>query len=134
MSELRRYFAEIGRKGGAKSRRALDSETARRMVARREARRAAKRAAGISKLPPGTPADTSVAAQALQDALWRRASPSEKLMQVARLSRMVEQLSIAGLRQRHPADGEEALVYRRAELRLGPELASRVYRAGRDLT
>lgn len=134
MSELRRYFAEIGRKGGAKSRRALDSETARRMVAAREARRAARRAAGVSVRPPGTPADTSAAAQTVQDAIWRRTSPSEKLMHVARLSRMVERLSLAGLRQRHPTDGERDLLYRRAELRLGPTLAARVYRAERALT
>ncbi|MGH7638764.1 MAG: hypothetical protein ACREOK_14035 [Gemmatimonadaceae bacterium] len=130
MSELRRYFAEIGRKGGTRSRRALDSGTARRMVAIREARRAALRAAGTSVSLPGTPSDTSAAAQAVQDALWRRASPSEKLTQVARVFRMVERLSIAGLRQRHPADGERELLYRRAEARLGPELASRVYGAG----
>ena len=34
------YLAEIGRKGGAKSRRHLSSEDARRMVRVREARRA----------------------------------------------------------------------------------------------
>lgn len=133
MSELRRYFAEIGRKGGIKSRRSLDSGTARRMVAIREARRVARRASAASVLLPGTPADTSAAVQAVQDSLWRRASDSEKLMQVARLSRMVEQLSMAGLRQRHPTESERDLLYRRAALRLGPELASRVPRAGRDL-
>lgn len=130
MSELRRYLAEIGRKGGTRSRRELDPETARRMVAIREIRRAARRATGASVSLPGTPADTSAAAQAVQDTLWRRASTSERLMQVARLSRMVEQLAIAGLRQRHPADGERELLYRRAEVRLGPELASRVYGSG----
>ena len=35
-----RYLAEIGRKGGKKSRRKLDSEVARDMVRVREARRA----------------------------------------------------------------------------------------------
>jgi len=39
-TELSRYFAEIGRKGGATSRRTLSSETARDMVRVREARRA----------------------------------------------------------------------------------------------
>jgi hypothetical protein len=38
--DLRAYFAEIGRRGGRKSRRALDAEAARRMVRVREARRA----------------------------------------------------------------------------------------------
>lgn len=37
---IRAYLAEIGRRGGRASRRALDAETARRMVAVREARRA----------------------------------------------------------------------------------------------
>ena len=37
---IQRYLAEIGRKGGRKSRRRLDSETARAMVRVREARRA----------------------------------------------------------------------------------------------
>lgn len=38
--EIRDYLARIGRQGGLKSRRTLDSTTARRMVAVREARRA----------------------------------------------------------------------------------------------
>lgn len=40
---VRDYLARIGRAGGKKSRRALDSDTARRMVAVREARRAYRR-------------------------------------------------------------------------------------------
>ena len=39
-STIRRYLAEIGRRGGRKSRRKLDPETARAMVRVREARRA----------------------------------------------------------------------------------------------
>ena len=38
--EIKKYLAEIGRRGGRKSRRTLDSETARSMVRVREARRA----------------------------------------------------------------------------------------------
>ena len=37
---IRKYLAEIGRKGGARSRRSLDAEQARAMVRGREARRA----------------------------------------------------------------------------------------------
>ncbi len=37
---IREYLAEIGRRGGQKSRRNLDPETARNMVRVREARRA----------------------------------------------------------------------------------------------
>ncbi len=40
---VRAYLAEIGRRGGRKSRRALDPETARAMVRVREARRAYRR-------------------------------------------------------------------------------------------
>ena len=40
---VRSYLAEIGRRGGRKSRRTLDSETARTMVRIREARRAYRR-------------------------------------------------------------------------------------------
>lgn len=42
-NNVRKYLARIGRIGGVKSRRALDSATARRMVAVREARRAFRR-------------------------------------------------------------------------------------------
>ncbi len=42
MSQIRRYLAEIGVRGGRKSRRTLDSDTARQMVRVREARRAFK--------------------------------------------------------------------------------------------
>ena len=40
MPELRRYLAEIGSRGGRKSRRTLSAEAARDMVKVREARRA----------------------------------------------------------------------------------------------
>lgn len=43
MIEIRRYLAEIGARGGRKSRRALDPDTARAMVKVREARRAFRR-------------------------------------------------------------------------------------------
>ncbi len=41
--KIREYLAEIGRRGGQKSRRTLDAETARSMVRVREARRAYRR-------------------------------------------------------------------------------------------
>lgn len=43
MSQIRRYLAEIGSRGGRKSRRTLDPGTARAMVRVREARRAFRR-------------------------------------------------------------------------------------------
>ena len=100
------------------------------MVRIREARRIARRADGSARVS-GTPTDTSAAAQAVQDSLSRRASPAEKLAQVARLSRMVDLLSMAGLRQRHPTGDDELIRYLRAESRLGRELTERVYGARR---
>lgn len=41
--EVRDYLSEIGRRGGRKSRRELDSESARAMVRVREAKRAYRR-------------------------------------------------------------------------------------------
>jgi hypothetical protein len=43
MKNVHRYLAEIGARGGRKSRRALDAQTARTMVRVREARRAFRR-------------------------------------------------------------------------------------------
>ena len=43
MKEVNRYLAEIGRRGGTKSRRVLAPEAARDMVRVREARRAYRR-------------------------------------------------------------------------------------------
>jgi hypothetical protein len=73
VSHIRAYLAAIGRRGGIKSRRALDSETAKRMVAMREARRVARSlAAGVpASALDGSPSDTSAPAQAIQDALQR---------------------------------------------------------------
>ena len=128
MESLRDYLAEIGRRGGTRSRRVLEPETARRRVAIREARRAARRLERGTPPPRlgGTPADTTASAQAIQDALQRRLSPAEKLAQVARLSRMVDLLSIEGLEMRHPTATDETIRDLRAELRLGRDLAARV--------
>ena len=43
MTAVRRYLAEIGARGGRKSRRVLSADTARSMVRVREARRAFRR-------------------------------------------------------------------------------------------
>jgi hypothetical protein len=136
MSPLRKYLAEIGRRGGIRSRRVLDPETARRMVAIREARRAARRLESGAEPPHlgGIPADTTATAQAIQDALQRRLSPAEKLAQAARLSRMVDRLSIEGLRRRHPQATDATIRDLRAELRLGRDLAERVSAARPDVS
>ncbi|MBN2360296.1 MAG: hypothetical protein JXR83_12660 [Deltaproteobacteria bacterium] len=41
--KVRQYLSQIGRRGGQRSRRTLDSESARKMVLVREARRAFRR-------------------------------------------------------------------------------------------
>jgi len=129
MTSVREYMAQIGRRGGIRSRRELSPETARRMVEIREARRAARRASEAASTVrlPGTPADTTAKAQAVQDALIRRLSPTEKLEQVASMSRMVDQLAAIGLRQRHPRATEHWLRMKHAEERLGRELNAKVY-------
>ena len=106
----------------------LEPETARRMVAIREARRAVRRLNHVTPPPRlgGTPADTTADAQAVQDTLQRRLSPAEKLAQVARLSRMVDVLSVEGLKRRHPTATDDMIRDLRAELRLGRDLAARV--------
>jgi hypothetical protein len=136
MSTIRSYLAEIGRRGGIKSRRLLVPETARRMVAIREARRAARRLDNgtLSSRLAGTPADTTTAAQAVQDALQRRLSPAEKLAQVARLSRAVDLLSLEGIKRRHPTATGETIRDLRAEMRLGRDLAARVSTARPDVS
>jgi hypothetical protein len=113
----------------------LKPEMARRMVAIREARRAARR---LDRGTPaarlgGTPADTTAAAQAIQDTLLRRLSPAEKLAQVARLARMVDRLAIEGLRRRHPTATDKTIRDLHAELRLGRDLAARVTAAPRNI-
>jgi hypothetical protein len=131
VKSLKSYFAEIGRRGGIRSRRTLDPETARRMVVSRERRRMARHIATRSHneaRPDGTPADTVPAVQAIQDELTRRLSPAAKLAQVERLSRMVDQLAIQGLRVRNPDADDVTIRYLRAELRLGRDLAADMLR------
>jgi hypothetical protein len=100
------------------------------MVAIREARRLASAVSHGEVAVPrrgGTPIDTSPTVQAIQDALWLRTDPAAKLATVSRLSRMVDHLSIQGLRHRHPGADDQVILFHRAELRLGRELAARVY-------
>ena len=98
------------------------------MVVIREARRAARRLGhGTPRIRlDGTPADTTADAQAVQDVLYKRLSPGEKVAQVARLSRMVDLLSIEGLKRRHPTATDDTIRELHAELRLGRDLAARV--------
>ena len=93
MHSIRGYLAEIGRRGGMKSRRTLSRTKAQAMVRAREARRAQQRAhAGVD--------DTSAATRTVYDRLLRQMTATEKLQRVAQLSRMVQELAAAGARMR----------------------------------
>jgi hypothetical protein len=54
-------------------------------------------------------------------------SPAERLLLAARLCAAAEQLSIAGLRLRHPRASEEELHRRAGALRLGRDLTLRAF-------
>jgi hypothetical protein len=129
MSDVRRYLARIGRRGGIKSRRALAPDVAREMVRAREARRATRRRIATHLHSGGGifPADTTLVAGETQDALLRRLSASQKLRRVAELSRMVDSLARAGVALRHPDADDRELDYQSAVLRLGAVLADRAY-------
>lgn len=73
------------------------------------------------------PADTSVDAAARQIAMWRAMSASDKARLVASLSRAVDQMALAGIRRRLPHASTREQFLRLAILKLGPEVAGRVY-------
>jgi hypothetical protein len=72
-------------------------------------------------------ADTSPEAERLQIELWRRMSPVKKKSPVNGLSRSALELSLAGIRLRHPGASEHECWLRLALLTLGRSVASRVY-------
>ena len=71
--------------------------------------------------------DTSPAADRLQIELWSRMSPLDKARAVTGISRSVQELSLAGIRQRHPGASDRECMLRLAALKLGPALTRRVY-------
>jgi hypothetical protein len=70
---------------------------------------------------------TSPEAERAQVELGRRMSPLEKLRAVTEISRAVQQLSLAGIRLRHPEASDRECMLRLAVLKLGRQLACRVY-------
>ena len=78
--------------------------------------------------------DTSPEAERTQVEAWRRMSPIEKLRAVAEISRTVEELALAGIRLRHPNASDRECFLRLAVLKLGREVASRVYPEVAQLT
>lgn len=78
--------------------------------------------------------DTSPEAERAQVELWRRMSPLEKLRAVTEISQAVQQLSLAGIRLRHPEASDRECMLRLAVLKLGRQLACHVYPAAARLS
>ncbi|MDH3254312.1 MAG: hypothetical protein OEM62_04910 [Acidobacteriota bacterium] len=75
----------------------------------------------------GLAVDTSVEAQEMQVALWRQMSSLAKAQAVGKISCRVRELSLAGIRRRHPTASERECRFRYALLTLGRSLALRAY-------
>ena len=71
--------------------------------------------------------DSSPEVERIQLALWRRMSPLEKAQAVGQVSRSVRELSLAGIRVRHPSASEHECRLRYAMLTLGRSLAGKAY-------
>jgi hypothetical protein len=69
----------------------------------------------------------------MQIALWRAMSPLEKTRTVSAVTRAVQELSLAGIRQRHPGASERECRAWLARYKLGAALARRVYRHTAEL-
>jgi hypothetical protein len=72
-------------------------------------------------------ADTSPEAEQVLIALLRQASVTRKVEMVANANRTLRELSLAGLRERHPGESAAQLRRRWADLWLGSDLAAKVY-------
>ena len=59
--------------------------------------------------------------------LWRKMSSIEKARTVSEISRAVEELSLAGIRLRHPEASERECMLRQSIIKLGRKLACEVY-------
>jgi hypothetical protein len=71
--------------------------------------------------------DTHPKMEALQIQLWRQASPTLKMNQLAQLNAAARLLALNGLRSQYPEASEAELRFKLACLLLGDELAHKVY-------
>jgi hypothetical protein len=71
--------------------------------------------------------DTDPAVEQVQIRIWRALPPWRKLELVAQMNATVRTLALTGLAQRYPKASAAELTRRLAGLRLGDELATRVY-------
>ena len=71
--------------------------------------------------------DTAPETEVILFNMWRDTPAWRKLQMMEGLNRSARQLSLVGLKQRHPNASPEELQRRFAHMVLGPELATRVY-------
>jgi hypothetical protein len=76
---------------------------------------------------PTLAADTDPAAERVQLAIYRDMTPARKLQLVVEAIHLSRDLSLAGLRTRHPTAAPADLRRRLYGLELGEELATKVY-------
>jgi len=76
--------------------------------------------------------DTSIEAELVLFDTWRSWTPQQKIECMVRLWETAREISLAGLRLRHPDATPGELELREAALRLGPELARAVYKERYD--
>jgi len=79
-------------------------------------------------------ADTSAGIEQGQIGAWRRLSPLERLQLVSDTTRAVTNLSLAGIRRRHPQASERECFLRLAAILLGADTTRRVYPDAAHLT
>ena len=72
-------------------------------------------------------ADTLPEAQRMQIMLWREMSTLDTARVIGTISSRVQELSLAGIRRRHPSASERECRLRYALLTLGRSLALRAY-------
>ena len=71
--------------------------------------------------------DTTADIEQRQVESWRRLSPLDRLRLVSDTTRAVMNLSLAGIRRRHPQASERECFLRLAAIMLGVDTAKRVY-------
>ena len=75
------------------------------------------------------PSDTDPAVERVLLARYREASPEQKIAMVADGWDCTRELTLAGLRMRHPGASEHELFRRFVDIVLGADLAARAYGA-----
>lgn len=66
-------------------------------------------------------------AERIQAERWRRMTAAEELRAVTEATLAVQELSLAGIRMRHPGASDRECMLRLAALKLGRNLACEVY-------